>query len=70
MCQFSSEDIDIIFDSKFKFSGSEQFEESMGSRLKVDENLNIVGETDVYAIGDCCNTKVFCNVKTNLENMV
>ena len=38
--------------------GTESFEDDNGRRLKVDENLIVIGQTNVYAIGDCCNTKV------------
>lgn len=33
------------------------FEDDEGRRLKVDDKLLIKGQTNVYAIGDCCNTK-------------
>ena len=46
----------------FHFIDPEAFEDDGGSRLKVDENLLITGQTNIYAIGDCCNTKV-CNNK-------
>ena len=38
--------------------GPELFEYDNGNRLKVDEHLLVIGQTNVYAIGDCCNTKV------------
>ena len=38
-------------------TGKESFDEN--SRLKVDRNLVIEGHTNIYAIGDCCNTKVY-----------
>ena len=45
---------------QFLFSvGPELFEEDNGNRLMVDEYLLVIGQTNVYAIGDCCNTKVY-----------
>ena len=40
-------------------AGPELFEEDNGNRLMVDECLLVIGQTNVYAIGDCCNTKVY-----------
>lgn len=38
-------------------TGNETFDED--SRLKVDRNLVVEGHTNIYAMGDCCNTKVY-----------
>ena len=40
------------------FLAPDVFEDDEGRRLKVDDMLLIKGQTNVYAIGDCCNTKV------------
>ena len=41
------------------FLAPDAFEDDEGRRLKVDDRLLIKGQTNVYAIGDCCNTKVW-----------
>ena len=38
-------------------TGNEAFDEN--SRLKVDSFLVVEGHANIYAIGDCCNTKVY-----------
>ena len=40
------------------FLAPDVFEDDEGRRLKVDDMLLIKGQTNIYAIGDCCNTKV------------
>ena len=48
----------ILKIDRFHFLAPDVFEDDEGRRLKVDDRLLIKGQTNVYAIGDCCNTKV------------